>query len=239
MARDGIHAVLVVLSVRNRFSKEEEAAISSLRTLFGSKINDYMIVVFTGGDELEENEQTLEEFLEDYPESLKETLSLCGDRCVVFDNRTKDQRKKMQQVQELLSLVNMVLTKNNGKPYTDEIFNELRRGTMKLHEQTEEVQMLEGYTKQEISELTEQMYKSYEEQLKRITEMSRLKETTTRLEQQLAEEQVARLKAEEMAYAAQAKSNDEIQKLRENLERAQRETEELRKRAESGKCAIL
>lgn len=71
MARDGIHAVLVVLSVRNRFSKEEEAAISSLRTLFGSKINDYMIVVFTGGDELEENEQTLEEFLEDYPESLK------------------------------------------------------------------------------------------------------------------------------------------------------------------------
>ncbi|KAM0019283.1 putative AIG1-type guanine nucleotide-binding (G) domain-containing protein [Helianthus debilis subsp. tardiflorus] len=241
MARDGIHAVLVVLSVRNRFSKEEEAAISSLRTLFGSKINDYMIVVFTGGDELEENEQTLEEFLEDYPESLKETLSLCGDRCVVFDNRTKDQRKKTQQVQELLSLVNMVLTKNNGKPYTDEIFNELRRGTMKLHEQTEEVQMLEGYTKQEISELTEQMYKSYEEQLKRITEMveSRLKETTTRLEQQLAEEQVARLKAEEMAYAAQAKSNDEIQKLRENLERAQRETEELRKRAESGKCAIL
>ncbi|KAI7744432.1 hypothetical protein M8C21_017312 [Ambrosia artemisiifolia] len=187
MARDGIHAVLVVLSVRNRFSKEEEAAISSLRTL------------------------------------------------------TKDQTKRTQQLQELLSLVNMVLTKNSGKPYTDEIFNELRRGTMKLHEQTEEVQLLEGYTKQEISELTEQMYKSYEEQLKRITEMveSRLKETTIRLEQQLAEEQVARLKAEEMAYAAQAKSNDEIRKLRENLERAQRETEELRQRAESGKCAIL
>lgn len=68
---------------------------------------------------------------------------------------------------------------------------------------------------------------------------SRLRETTTRLEQQLAEEQVARLKAEEMAHAAQTKSNDEIRKLRENLERAQKETEELRKRAESGKCAIL
>ncbi|KAI3821175.1 hypothetical protein L1987_08734 [Smallanthus sonchifolius] len=241
MARDGIHAVLVVLSVRNRFSQEEEAAISSLRTLFGTNINDYMVVVFTGGDELEENEQTLEEFLEDCPKSLKDTLSLCGDRCVLFDNRTKDQRKKAQQVQELLALVNMVLTKNNGKPYTDEIFSELKRGTMKLHEQTEEVQSLQGYSKQEISELTEQMHKSYEEQLMRITEMveSRLKETTTRLEQKLAEEQVARLKAEEMAHAAQTKSNDEIRKLRENLERAQRETEELRKRAESGKCAIL
>ncbi|KAK9075548.1 hypothetical protein SSX86_003873 [Deinandra increscens subsp. villosa] len=247
MARDGIHAVLVVLTVRNRFSIEEEAAISSLRTLFGSKINDYMIVVFTGGDELEENEQTLEEFLEDSPESLKETLSLCGDRCVLFDNRTKDLSKKTQQVQELLSLVNMVLTKNNGKPYTDEIFSELKRGTMKLHEQTEEVQALQGYTKQEISELTEQMHKSTRRYARIhiffivvVAQVeSRLKETTIRLEQQLAEEQVARLKAEEMAHVAQMKSNDEIRKLRETLEKAQRETEDLRKRAESGKCAIL
>nr|XP_043607081.1 immune-associated nucleotide-binding protein 9 [Erigeron canadensis] len=241
MAREGIHGVLVVLSVRNRFSVEEEAAISSLRTLFGSKINDYMIVVFTGGDELEDNEQTLEDFLEDCPLSLKETLAMCGDRYVVFDNKTKDQQKKTLQVQELLSLVNMVLTKNNGKPYTDEIFSELKRGTKKLHEQTEEVQSLQGYTKKEISELTEQMHRSYEEQLKRITEMveARLKETTARLEQKLAEEQVARLKAEEMAQAAQKKSNDEIRKLRENLEKAQRESDEFRKRAESGKCAIL
>lgn len=45
--------------------------------------------------------------------------------------------------------------------------------------------------------------------------------------------------AEAMAQAAQKESNDEIRKLRENLERAQRETEELRKRAESGRCTIL
>ena len=67
----------------------------------------------------------------------------------------------------------------------------------------------------------------------------KLKETTSRLEQQLAQEQAARLKAEELAFAAQSKSNDEIRKLRENLERAKQETEELRKQAASGKCAIL
>ena len=63
MAKDGIHAVLVVFSVRTRFSKEEEAALRSLQSLFGEKINDYMIVVFTGGDELEENDETLEDYL--------------------------------------------------------------------------------------------------------------------------------------------------------------------------------
>lgn len=57
-----------------------------------------------------------------------------------------------------------------------------------------------------------------------------------RLEQQLAEEQAARLKAEENAQHAQRKSNDEIRQLREHLQRAQ---EELRKRGESSNCAIL
>lgn len=60
-----------------------------------------------------------------------------------------------------------------------------------------------------------------------------MKETTTKLEQQLAEELAARLKAEENALAAQMRSDNEIRKLRENLEKAQ---DELRKR---GGCAIL
>lgn len=72
MAKDGIHAVLVVFSVRTRFSEEEEAALRSLRTLFGSKIINYMIVVFTGGDELDDNDETLEDYLgRECPQPLK------------------------------------------------------------------------------------------------------------------------------------------------------------------------
>ncbi|KAF2310843.1 hypothetical protein GH714_017578 [Hevea brasiliensis] len=241
MAKDGIHAVLVVFSVRTRFSQEEEAALRSLQTLFGSKIFDYMIVVFTGGDELEDNDETLEDYLgRECPWPLKEILTLCKNRRVLFDNKTKDELKRAEQLQQLLSLVNMVLVQNGGQPYTDELFAELKQGAMKLRDQQEEVDSLKGYSKREILELKEQMHKSYEEQLKRITEMveSKLRETTTRLEQQLAEEQAARLKAEEIAQLAQMKSNDEIRQLRENLERAQRETEELRRQAES-RCTIL
>lgn len=242
MAKDGIHAVLVVFSVRSRFSQEEEAALHSLQTLFGKKIFDYMIVVFTGGDELEDNDETLEDYLgRECPKPLKEILQLCDNRCVLFDNKTKDEANRTEQVWKLLSLVNSVAVQNGGQPYTDDIFAELKKGATKLRDQQFEVDSLKGYSKREISELKEQMHKSYEDQLKRITEMveSKLKETTTRLEQQLAEEQAARLKAEEVAQLAQMKSNDEIRKLRENLERAQRETEELRKQAEKGGCAIL
>ncbi|OVA16331.1 AIG1 [Macleaya cordata] len=242
LAKEGIHAVLVVFSVRTRFSKEEEAALQSLQTFFGERITDYMIVVFTGGDELEDNDETLADYLgRECPEPLKNVLRLCKNRVVLFDNKTKDESKRVQQVQQLLTLVNMVMVDNGGQPYSDEFFVELKEGAVKLHDQKEQVESLKGYPEQEITELKKQMYRSYDEQLKRITEMveMKLKETTQRLEHQLAEEQAARLRAEQFAQVAQMQSNDEIRKLRESLERAQRETEELRELARSGRCAIL
>ena len=72
MVKDEIHAVLVVFSVRSRFSQEEEAALHSWQTLFGKNVFDYMIVVFTGGDELEDNDETLEDYLgRECPKPLK------------------------------------------------------------------------------------------------------------------------------------------------------------------------
>ncbi|MBA0573709.1 hypothetical protein Golob_000971 [Gossypium lobatum] len=172
LAKDGIHAVLVVFSVRTRFSQEEEAALCSLQTLFGSKIVNYMIVVFTGGDELEENEETLEDYLgRECPQPLKDILGLCGNRLVLFDNKTKDETKRVEQVQDLLTLVNMVIEQNGGQPYTDELFAELKKGATKLRDQQEVVAALKGYSKREISEFKEQIERSYEEQLMRITEM--------------------------------------------------------------------
>ncbi|KAM5574973.1 immune-associated nucleotide-binding protein 9-like [Rosa sericea] len=211
LAEDGIHAVLVVLSTRARFTKEERSAICSLENLFGSKIFDYMIVVFTGGDELEEDE-TLEDYLgRDCPEPLKEILGLCGNRHVLFDNKTKDESKRVEQVQGLLSLVNSVIAHNGGRPYTDEIFAEAKKGAMKLRDQQEEVAS-KMYSKQEINRLNEQMQRQYDQQLKQITEMIELKMrvNTMTLEQKLEDEHAARLRAEKIAQEAQQRSADEI-----------------------------
>ncbi|KAH0910914.1 hypothetical protein HID58_034235 [Brassica napus] len=242
LAEDGIHAVLLVFSVRGRLSEEEKSALYHLQTLFGSKIADYMIIVFTGGDELEENEETLEEYLaQACPEFLKvcEMLELCDNRMVLFDNKTKDKRKKAAQVQKLLSHVDSISRKNNGKPFTDELFHELQEEAIKLRDQKKEVESLKGYSKDEISEFKKQIDISYDRQLDRITEMveTKLRETAKRLEKQLGEEQAARLEAEKRANEAQKRSSDEIKKLRENLEKAEKETKELQKKL--GKCINL
>ncbi|KAI3807084.1 hypothetical protein L1987_23006 [Smallanthus sonchifolius] len=189
MAQDGVDAFLVVVSTFSRFSEEEKAAISSLRTLFGSKVYDYMMVVFTGGDQIQEEGQTLEDFLCDAPEALNETLSLCGSRHLLFDNKTDDETKKVNQVKELLSLVNMVSGKNGGKPYTNEIFTEMKVD-------------------------------------------SKLKETALKLEQQLAEERAACVKAEKKAKAPQKKSDDKKRKLKEKLVKAEKKNKEIQQQRE-------
>ncbi|XP_049357007.1 immune-associated nucleotide-binding protein 8-like, partial [Solanum verrucosum] len=63
LAKDGIHSVLLVLSVQSRFSSEEQAAVLTFEKFFGEKFKDYMIVVFTGGDVLKD--QSLDEKLSD------------------------------------------------------------------------------------------------------------------------------------------------------------------------------
>lgn len=51
---------------------------------------------------------------------------MCKNRLVLFDNKTKDESKRVEQVQQLLFLVNMVIAQNGGQPYTDELFTELK-----------------------------------------------------------------------------------------------------------------
>ncbi|KAJ3675506.1 hypothetical protein LUZ60_004548 [Juncus effusus] len=241
LAKDGIHAVLMVFSIRARFSEEEEATIERLQMFFGERIIDYMVVVFTGGDELEESDMTFNEYLSQAPKPLQSIIQMCKNRVVLFNNRTKDATEKSVQVQQLLYYVDSVMANHGGKPFSDEIFLELKKGAVKLQDKEKAVEALQGYSAQEIAELKKEIYRSYDDQLARITKMveEKLNSTIERLEKELAEEQAARLKAQKVMEDARLKSDDEIRKLRESLEKAQRETEEFKRLAQNGRCAIL
>ncbi|KAH0451324.1 hypothetical protein IEQ34_018623 [Dendrobium chrysotoxum] len=126
LAKDGIHAVLMVFSLRSCFSIEEEAAIECIKSLFGDKIVDYMILVFTDGDILESTQKSLKDFISLSPEPLRNITQLCKNRVIVFDNTTKDMIKREEQVNELLSLIESVIVNNGGKPHSNKIFAELK-----------------------------------------------------------------------------------------------------------------
>ncbi|XP_027091511.1 immune-associated nucleotide-binding protein 9-like isoform X2 [Coffea arabica] len=185
MAKDGIHAVLVVVSLSSRISLEEAATVETLQKLFGDKITKYMIMVFTGGDDFEEDEVNFDDYL-----SRSESI---------------------------------------------------KKAAAKLRDQAKELNSLEGYSKEEKIEREVQIYQSYEEHLARSTDMveTKLREATHELEQQLAEEQDARLKAEQTVRETLAKSDNEICKLRQNLETSQRLAEQLKKFGKNLGCHIM
>ncbi|XP_047326597.1 immune-associated nucleotide-binding protein 9-like [Impatiens glandulifera] len=230
MAPTGVHAILMVFSIRTRFSKEEESAILSLKDFFGEKILDYLIVVFTGGDDLDEDEEDNDVNFENYlgrecPESLQEILRLCNNRKVLFDNKTKDQDKQTLQKKNLFAMVEEVLNSNGGQPYTDEIFQEIKRPAMEYRDEMERIKLQEG---DKLRDMNEHMQQSFDKQLKETTRQLELNvtEKNIMLKNKLEKEKKARLEVEEKARINRIQLERDACLLRENLARVHREAQD-------------
>ncbi|XP_020245488.1 immune-associated nucleotide-binding protein 9-like isoform X3 [Asparagus officinalis] len=189
-------------------------------------------------------------------------LQLCKNRVMLFNNSTQDVDRRAIQLKQLLSLVDLIAADNGGKPFSDDIFEQLKSLENKEKE-IDAMKGIQGYSEQDIAELKEQLHKSHEDQLRQVVETieRKLDEAINKLEKQLAEEQAARLEAEKVAREARQRSEQEITNLRERseekinilrksseqeinnpreqLRRAQEESQEFRKKAEGAKCNIL
>ncbi|KAG7557259.1 AIG1-type guanine nucleotide-binding (G) domain [Arabidopsis suecica] len=216
LTKEGIDAVILVFSLMNRLTEEEKSAIFALKILFGSKIVDYMIVVFTNKDSLEDDGETFEEYLEDCPD-YKEILEACNDRKVLFQNKAKaHESQKAKQVLELLNYVEEIV-RLNGKPYMADLSHEISENETEFQINQREILEMKGlYTKQEMFQMKKDMEKSFEnQQLRQMKERVeiQLRETKDRLEQQMNQEQVARLEMEKRANEAEKQSSDVVKKL--------------------------
>jgi len=225
LAKDGLHGVLFVLSVRNRYTPEEAAALETLQMLLGDKILNYMVVIFTGGDELEANEQTLEDYLREIPPALQEILRQCNDRKVLFDNKTRSETVKEKQRSELLKQIDIVIAQNGGRPFTNELFREAQKWSSSAKDIDSG-----GHPNEQIQNFLEKMKKANAEQLKKTTEMveEKLRMATKTFERQLADEQAAREQDEKY--------------LRENICMLQEKLRKLQAKvlnAEQSRCVIL
>ncbi|KAJ4839452.1 hypothetical protein Tsubulata_017794 [Turnera subulata] len=136
LAKEGIHAFIVVLRIGNRFSEEEAKAIDQLEKLFGPEAVDHMIVVFTRADDLESPEEW-PHILSTAPPLLQNFLDRCHNRIVLFNNkayklgRDKEKNKLESQRRELLHLINQVMNEKGGKAYTNEIYEKVKEEVKK------------------------------------------------------------------------------------------------------------
>ncbi|XP_010424477.1 PREDICTED: immune-associated nucleotide-binding protein 8-like [Camelina sativa] len=138
LTKEGIDAVLLVFSLRNKLTEEEKSVLLALKILFGSKVLDYVIVVFTNEDALEDNGDTFEEYVNDCPD-IKEILEACNDRKVLFENTVKaSDIQRAKQVQELLNYVEEI-ARTNEKPYMDDLSHEIRENETVFQEKQRQI----------------------------------------------------------------------------------------------------
>lgn len=109
----GPHAFLYIIRV-GRFTKEDEDGYNRLIALFDRKLENYTVVIFTGGDELERSGMSMEKMFMKSPEYLTTLIKACKNRYVIFNNMTAN---KQPQVDLLLQKVRELIAANGGVPY--------------------------------------------------------------------------------------------------------------------------
>ncbi|TVU14374.1 hypothetical protein EJB05_37837, partial [Eragrostis curvula] len=234
MSKNGIHAMLLVFSADSRFTREDADTIECIKIFFGDSIVNHMILVFTRGDQI--GEVNWKDMLADKDASyLQDVAKQCSDRIILFDNKTIDAQHQEEQLNKLLDAVDSVISNNNGIPFSNKMFTQIKEE----HDRQNEIGV-QGSAEQ-TSMPRHDIYDGY---LMLITKMveEKLNSTIEKLQKQLMEEQKARQKIESEVAEAKMRSEEEIRKLREELEKAKQDSDKARQFYEKFKwmeCAIM
>ncbi|XP_073713951.1 uncharacterized protein [Misgurnus anguillicaudatus] len=131
LSAPGPHAFIIVLSV-GRFTKEETDTIDQMRMIFGTKVAQFSIVLFTRGDELKD--ESIEDYVrESESEELKKLIRDCGNRYLAFNNNETQDRT---QVMKLIKMIEEMKTTNHGRYFTNSMFEEAE---MSIKKKVEEI----------------------------------------------------------------------------------------------------
>lgn len=116
----GPHAFILVLSV-SRFTEEDHKSIEHFVKYFGENMYNYVIVLFTRKEDLDEDNKTIFDHIKTSPPHLRMLIQKCGIRVIAFNNRLKGE-EQATQAKQLLDIILANVEKNGYKCYTNEMY---------------------------------------------------------------------------------------------------------------------
>ncbi|XP_048030616.1 GTPase IMAP family member 8-like isoform X2 [Megalobrama amblycephala] len=218
LSSPGPHVFVIVLSV-GRITKEETDTIDLIKKIFGPKAAQFSIVLFTRGDDLDG--KSIEDYVrESNSAELKKLIRDCGNRFLVFNNKEKQDKT---QVIQLLNMIEELKNTNEGRYFTNSMFEEAE---MSIKRRMEEI-MKER--EEEIQTQREELQTKYEMEKENL--MKRLEE-----EKQRADEERKKMedqyREKEENFRKEIEENEKIKQKKREIENQKRSEEEKQQRAE-------
>ncbi|XP_014043696.2 GTPase IMAP family member 7-like [Salmo salar] len=156
MSVPGPHAFLLVIRL-GRFTEEERNTVKWIQENFGEEASMYTIILFTGGDQLEDI--SMEDYVNE-SQGLKKLVKVFEGRNHVFNNKKKNDNN---QVTELLKKIDEMVMKNGGQHYTNEMYHEVH---WKIEDEEERKKQEEEKREQEKREKQEAEIRKLEEKVR-------------------------------------------------------------------------
>ncbi|XP_042610229.1 golgin subfamily A member 6-like protein 6 [Cyprinus carpio] len=215
LSSPGPHVFVIVLSL-GRFTKEENDTMQLIKKIFGPKAAQFSIVLFTRGDDLES--KSIEDYVKRSKSAeLKKLVRDCGDRFLAFNNRVKQDRT---QVIQLFNMIEELKNSNEGRYFTNNMFEEAE---MSIKKRMEEIMKEREREIQAQHEKLRAKYETEMEELKKGLEEEKRKADEERKQR----ENEFRQKEEELIKAFEEKEKTERQKrVTENQKRSEEERQE-------------
>ena len=122
----GPHAILLVIRIGRR-TDEVIRGVELVKKILGEESVDYMVIVFTGMDSLDNDGLTIDHFLRTLDKPLKQLLEACNNRFVAVNNTAKPiSEENKKQIQTLIDMTKGIADKNNGRCYTNTMLQEAK-----------------------------------------------------------------------------------------------------------------
>ena len=136
----GPHVFLLTIAA-GRYTEESNKTHEYVKKLLGNEADKHTIIVFTRKDDLENDDITVNEFIENVPDGLRNLLDNVGRRYVFVNNRLPlraDSLERLEQIKELISKVEDLVQTNHGSVYSSQVYASSERALKTKTKQKDE-----------------------------------------------------------------------------------------------------
>lgn len=121
----GVHCIILIVQA-DRFMGEDQKTVELLMKLFGDDLKKFLIVVFTNKHSLDEQNMSIDEFVEimDSSLNLRNLIEESKKRFIAIGCK-EDENHEENDVKQIFSMINKII-QNEGKCYSAEIFEKIQ-----------------------------------------------------------------------------------------------------------------